>query len=166
LSPLAARFAVFSFLLIGMIFTDLETRLLPDQFTKGGIVAGILLAAFVPVRGALAVFLSPYLDSRWISVLEAATAAVLLSGVLWLIGVIYQKVRHREGLGFGDVKMVAMIGAFLGIVGALWTMLLGSVSGTAIGLAYMWWKKHDLSHYELPFGTFLGAAALLIAWWT
>ena len=68
-----------------------------------------------------------------------------------------------EGLGFGDVKMLAMIGAFLGIRGALLTVILGSIAGSIIGLAYIKITGKDASSYPLPFGSFLGAAALVAA---
>jgi leader peptidase (prepilin peptidase)/N-methyltransferase len=76
---------------------------------------------------------------------------------------VYFRVRKREGLGFGDVKMVAMIGAFLGLHGALLTVILGSVLGSVLGLLYIFAARKDASSYELPFGTFLGAAALAVA---
>jgi leader peptidase (prepilin peptidase)/N-methyltransferase len=72
-------------------------------------------------------------------------------------------VRHREGLGLGDVKLVAMVGSFLGLRGALLTLVLGSISGSVIGYAYIKLTGKDPASYELPFGTFLGAAALLAA---
>jgi leader peptidase (prepilin peptidase)/N-methyltransferase len=83
-------------------------------------------------------------------------------GALWLVGFLYQKVRDREGLGLGDVKMVAMIGAFLGLQGALLTLIVGSLLGAMVGLCYIWFTGKDASTYELPFGTFLGGAALAV----
>jgi leader peptidase (prepilin peptidase)/N-methyltransferase len=74
-------------------------------------------------------------------------------------------VRHREGLGLGDVKMVAMIGAFFGLEGALMTMIVGSVLGSIVGLIYIYVARKDPSTYELPFGSFLGMAAIGVALW-
>jgi leader peptidase (prepilin peptidase)/N-methyltransferase len=79
---------------------------------------------------------------------------------MWGVGALYQKIRHREGLGLGDVKMIAMIGTFLGLQGALLTLIAGSLLGAIVGLAYIWFTGKDASTYELPFGTFLGVAAL------
>jgi len=162
----AGKFALFAFLQLGMIFSDLETRLLPDQFTKGGILLGLAAAWLVPLRGGFFTWFAWLPDPRLNSLLDSALAAGAVSGALWLIGVIYSKVRAREGLGFGDVKMVAMIGAFLGLAPALMTVFLGCITGSALGLAYIAWKKKDASTYELPFGSFLGAAAIAVALWT
>ena len=73
------------------------------------------------------------------------------------------KVRHREGLGFGDVKMIAMIGAFLGLKFALLTLIAASLLGAVGGLVYIFVTGKDASTYELPFGSFLGLAALSVA---
>jgi leader peptidase (prepilin peptidase)/N-methyltransferase len=81
------------------------------------------------------------------------------------VGTLYQRIRHREGLGFGDVKMVAMIGAFLGLQGALLTLIVGSLLGAIVGLCYIWFTGKDASTYELPFGTFLGTAALCVGFY-
>jgi len=100
-----------------------------------------------------------------VSVAESAFSASLLSSTLWGIGMLYQKIRGREGLGFGDVKMVGMIGAFQGLSSALLTVVVGSVLGSVCGLLYIFMKKEDASTYELPFGSFLGIAALIVAVW-
>ena len=73
---------------------------------------------------------------------------------------LYEKIRHREGMGLGDVKMAAMIGAFLGMQSALLAFLVGSLLGAMVGLCYIWFTGKDASTYELPFGSFLGVAAL------
>ena len=71
--------------------------------------------------------------------------------------------RHREGLGLGDVKMIAMIGTFLGLQGAMLTLIVASVAGGVGGLIYIFFTGKDASTYELPFGSFLGMAALAVA---
>jgi len=73
----------------------------------------------------------------------------------------YLKVRNREGLGLGDIKMVALLGCYLGLEAALFTLVLGSIAGTVLGLAYIKATGKDASTYELPFGTFLSGAALI-----
>lgn len=163
----AAKYCVFGAIVITLLFSDLEERILPDEFTLGGTVVGIVLAAFVHMTPGLITLLF-YSPQHWrlVSVGEALFAAGFCSGALWLVGALYQKVRHREGLGFGDVKMVAMIGAFLGIQGALLTLIAGSLLGAIVGLCYIWFTGKDASTYELPFGTFLGVAALGVGFFT
>jgi leader peptidase (prepilin peptidase)/N-methyltransferase len=162
----AAKFALFAFLLVGMIFADLETRLLPDEFTKGGLIAGLVISLFVPMKmGLMAVFL-PMSWARFAPLADAAAGAGLVSGSLWGLAYVYSKVRHKEGLGFGDVKMVAMIGAFQGLAPALMTIFIGCIGGTLIGVAYIYLAKKDFSSYEMPFGSFLGVAALAVTIFT
>ncbi len=159
----ALKYCVFSALLIGLVFSDLEERILPDEFTLGGAAAGVVLAALVPLRDGIAPLFLPWEWGRtWLSVADALAGALLGSGLLWLVGVLYQKVRHREGLGLGDVKMVAMVGAFLGLYGALLTVVLGSLLGSVLGSLYILLARKKIT-YELPFGTFLGIAALAVA---
>ncbi len=160
----ALKWCLFSALLIGLVFSDLEERILPDQFTVGGTIAGILLAAAVPFQfGIVALLLPADWGPVWASVGEAVLGAGLSGGLLWLVGALYLKVRRREGLGFGDIKMVAMIGAFLGVQATLLTVVLGSILGSVLGLLYILITRKQASTYELPFGLFLGVAGLGVA---
>ncbi|MFN7924432.1 MAG: prepilin peptidase [Bryobacteraceae bacterium] len=158
----AARYALFAFLMVGMIFSDLETRLLPDQFTKGGIVLGLVAAWIAPLTGGFFTELRVTGYFRVNSVLDSAFAAALLSGALWFIGWAYSRIRKKDGLGFGDVKMVAAMGAFLGLAPALMAVSAGGIVGSVIGGVWMYWKKKDVGSYELPLGSFLGAAAIVV----
>jgi leader peptidase (prepilin peptidase)/N-methyltransferase len=163
LGPTAAalKFCAFGAILITLFFSDLEERILPDEFTLGGAAAGVVFAVFVPLNwGIMRLFLMSVQNQGVISAAESIFAAVFCAGTLWLVGTLYEKIRHREGLGLGDVKMVAMIGAFLGLQGALLTLIVGSLLGALVGLCYIWFTGKDASTYELPFGTFLAAAAL------
>ena len=167
LTAAAMKFCVFSAIVITLVFSDLEERILPDEFTLGGAVAGVIFAAFVPFNwGIVRALLLRVENPRLVSMAESFFAAVFCGGTLWLVGFLYQKLRHREGLGFGDVKMVAMIGAFLGLQGALLTLIAGSLLGAVVGLCYIWFTGKDASTYELPFGTFLGAAALGVGFYS
>jgi leader peptidase (prepilin peptidase)/N-methyltransferase len=85
--------------------------------------------------------------------------------LLWVAGELYFRIRHREGLGLGDVKLIAMVGSFMGLPGALWTLILGGVSGSILGALYIKATGKEFGTYELPFGTFLGVAALVLAVW-
>jgi leader peptidase (prepilin peptidase) / N-methyltransferase len=158
------KFCLFAALMVGLIFMDFDERILADEFTLGGAVAGVILAWWVLLPpGFIALFLPYDSDRRWISVAESLSGGAGLAGMLWGIGELYRRVRKREGLGFGDVKMVACIGAFLGPGPALLTVILGSVLGSLAGIAYIWLSGKDASTYELPFGSFLGIAALALA---
>ena len=84
------------------------------------------------------------------------------AGAFWLLRWSFEKIRHREGAGFGDVKMIAMMGAFFGISGAVVTLLLGSLAGSVAGMAYIKITGKDPATYGLPMATFLGAAALIV----
>jgi len=162
-TPLAAKNCLFSAIVIALIATDFEERILPDEFTLGGTLVGLVLAFYVPVESlVMPLFLPPALGVRWISLAEAAFAALLFSGLLWVLRWGYEKVRHREGLGLGDIKMMAMVGAMLGVRGVMYTLLFGSLLGGVIGLAYIVFTKKSAT-YELPMGSFLGIAALGVA---
>jgi leader peptidase (prepilin peptidase)/N-methyltransferase len=163
----ALRECVFSALVVGLIFSDLEERILPDEFTLGGALLGVAFSLAVPVPDqtvqAISWMAGHELHGRAQSLAESLVGAALPALLLWGGGWLYEKVRHREGLGFGDVKLIAMVGAFLGLRGALLTLILGSLGGSLIGYAYILATKKDPATYELPFGTFLGFAALAAA---
>jgi leader peptidase (prepilin peptidase) / N-methyltransferase len=167
LTVVAAKLCLLVALLVGLTFADLEERILPDEFTLGGTAVGLVLAWFIPVDDVIAHAIFSLqridVDPRWMSVGESLLGALVPSGFLWLGGVIFEKVRHKPGLGLGDVKMIAMIGAFLGLRATLLTLIVGSVAGSVIGLIYIQLTKKDASSYELPFGTFLGFAGIFVA---
>lgn len=167
LSALAVKMCVFTALIVGLIFSDLEERILPDEMTLGGILLGLAFAFFVPVADytapAILWMVGMHLPEKFNSVAESALGAGFPAFFLWGGGWLYEKVRHREGLGLGDVKLIAMVGAFLGLRNALLTLILGSISGSIVGYAYIKFTGKDTSTYELPFGTFLGLAALVAA---
>jgi leader peptidase (prepilin peptidase)/N-methyltransferase len=173
----ALKYCLLSALLLGMIFADLEELILPDEFTLGGVVAGLALSWVVPVSDGIAAMLFSIarlsLNTHAVSLAESILGAVIPSGCLWLTGAVYEKLRHKEGLGFGDVKMVAAIGAFLGLHYTLLTLIVGSLLGSVVGVVYILATRKDHTTYPLPFGTFLGVAAIgvslvgqrVIAWY-
>jgi leader peptidase (prepilin peptidase)/N-methyltransferase len=122
---------------------DVEFQILPDRITLPGIAAGILLAFVSKTR-------TPG---------EALLGAVAGGGGLFLVAFLYEKIAGQEGMGLGDVKMLAMIGAFLGPSGVLVTVLLASVAGSAVGLAAIAAGRGD-RRMRLPFGVFLAAGAV------
>jgi leader peptidase (prepilin peptidase)/N-methyltransferase len=161
LTVTALKTAVFGSICIALVATDLTERLLPDYFTVGGTATGILFALFDPLEP-----LFPYSgDSRvWRSVLEALAGAAVPSFAMWCLGEVYYRLRKREGIALGDVKMIGMIGAFLGLRGSLLVLVIGSVTGAVIGLAYVLMARKSAATYPIPFGVFLGIASIVVAW--
>ena len=169
----ALKMCVLAAIMTGLLFSDLEQRILPDELTLGGALAGFVFAAFVPTgirleepEATAQLFywvLGVNPGARADSLIESALGALAPAAFLWIGGWLYEKVRHREGLGFGDVKLIAMAGAFLGLRGALVLLFVGSISGSILGYGYIKLTGKDPASYELPFGTFLGAAGLLVA---
>ena len=162
LTPAALKFCLFSALQVGMIFSDFEERILPDEFTIGGAVVGLALSWWIPVQDGTAAFFllvgGATLTGHLVSVAESIFGAVVPSCMLWLIGELVTRLKQKEALGFGDVKMMAMIGAFLGIRGAFLILTLGCIMGSVIGLVgILVTKERD---HEFPLGTYLGIAAL------
>ncbi len=156
-----AKLLVLMAILVTLLFTDLEERFLPDAFTLGGAAVGLVFAWFAPLQmGAVIFFYRASWGESAASLGEAVLAAVFLSGLLYLLGEIYYWLRKREGLGLGDVKMIATLGAFLGLQGALFSLAAASLLGCIVGLGYMAWNRKDFGTYELPLGTFLAIAGI------
>jgi len=158
----AGKMCVFASLLVGLAFADLEQLILPDEFTLGGTAVGLIFSIFVPMPEGIVKLFVPGVAG---SIAESALAAALPAFFLWLAGWLYLRLRHREGLGLGDVKLIAMTGSFLGLSGTLITLAAGSVAGSVIGYGYIKLTGKDAATYELPFGTFLGFAGLAVAVW-
>ncbi|MCC7339592.1 MAG: prepilin peptidase [Bryobacterales bacterium] len=160
------KFMIFAAIMVTLIVSDFEERFLPDAFTLGGAVVGVIFAYFAPVKfGALVFILQGTYGLPLASAMESLFAAVALSGILWVLGEIYYRIRHKEGLGLGDVKMLATLGAFLGLQGAMLSLMAASVAGTVVGVIYMIVARKDFATYELPLGSFLGIAGLGIGYW-
>ena len=166
LTTLAAKWAVFAALLVVLTITDIRERLLPDKVNFLGLAAGLVFSLFTPASDGTALWIA----NRWfafpppqpvLSFVDALLGAAVGSGLLWLVAEGYFRLRGREGMGLGDVKMLAMAGAFLGIKRTLLMILVGSLLGSLIGLAIIALLRKGRD-YELPFGTFLGAGALLV----
>jgi leader peptidase (prepilin peptidase) / N-methyltransferase len=163
----ALKWAIFSAVMVVLVFTDLRERLLPDVVNYTGFALGLALSLFTRPADGTALWLANRLfDSPppqpVLSFSDALMGALLGGGLLWLVSEAYFRLRKREGMGLGDVKMMLMVGAFLGLKRTLLTIFAGSLLGSVIGLAYILARRKG-SNYELPFGTFLGMAALLAA---
>jgi len=192
ISQATAKWLLFICLIIILTVTDLRVRLLPDVITWPGFAVGVLFSAFVPPNDGVAFLLSLRLfhhlpPERVLGVIEALLGAAFGSLLLWAAAALYKLVRGREGMGLGDVKMMLMVGAFLGVRNAFITILLGTLLGSILGVAviatmYAGGAGRRLaerasqrglgtvnqirwliaSQYHLPLGTFLGIAALIV----
>ena len=147
LTPLGGVRVLFACALIVLFVTDLQHKILPNAITLPGIAVGFLCSLFLP----------PGWRDSLIGILVGG-------GVLFGIAEVYYRVRGHEGLGMGDVKLLGMIGAFLGWKLVLLTLVLASFSGSLVGGAFIVSGRGDMK-YALPFGTFLAIGALVAAIW-
>jgi leader peptidase (prepilin peptidase) / N-methyltransferase len=153
---------------IVLIFTDYQHRILPNVLTLPGIVAGIVLCPFqdpayysnIPsiMLASLLWHRNPFAILPWVGSILGAIVGAL---PLYLIGNIYMKWRRRQGLGMGDVKMMGMVGAFTGCSITFLTIMMGALLGTVVGIALIILKKANL-HSKLAFGVFLGIATAVL----
>lgn len=162
----ALKWAVFAAILVVLTVTDLRERILPDVVNFTGLGLALLLSLFTaPIDGSAGWIarrlFGASLPQPALSLADALLGAAAASGLLWLVAEGYFRMRGREGMGLGDVKMMAMAGAFLGLQRAMMTILLGSLLGSLIGSAVIAFR-HKGRDFELPFGTFLGAGAILV----
>ncbi len=188
------KYCTFAFLLLGLIFTDAETKLLPDKLTLPGLALGLVFSLIVPVNDLASQFLPgmvslPFSDDvamRLLSLLDALLGAAVGASFIYGVGAIYLRWRGTEGMGFGDVKLMAMVGAFLGMKLTVFTIFTASVAGSMFGLTtvFVVWLKRThrfakrlasaqarqrgwqsaqmvLRFYQMPFGVFLGSMALI-----
>ena len=166
LTPEALKWAIFSAIMVVLVFTDLRERILPDVVNYTGFGLGLGLSFFTrPFDGTALAIAKRIFDfpppAPVLSFADAVLGAAAGSGLLWLVSEVYFRLRGREGMGLGDVKMMLMAGAFLGLKRTLLTIFAGSILGSVLGIAVIVARRKD-SDYELPFGTFLGMAALLV----
>jgi leader peptidase (prepilin peptidase) / N-methyltransferase len=190
------KYCTLGFLLLGLIFTDAETQLLPDKMTLPGLALGLAFSVVVPVNDLASqllptVFSLPVSsDVSWhlLSLTDAVLGAVVGASFIYGAGAIYLRARGVEGMGFGDVKLMAMIGAFLGAKLTIFTLFTASIAGSLFGLSTVlavWIKRtrrrmvrhHEsagearrrawgsaaiaLRRHQMPFGVFLGSMAMV-----
>jgi leader peptidase (prepilin peptidase)/N-methyltransferase len=161
-----AKWAAFSAIMVVLVFTDLRERILPDVVNFTGLAIGLIFSLFTKPTDGTALWIANHLfdyppPAPVLSLVDAILGAAVGGGLLWLVSEAYFKLRGREGMGLGDVKMMLMAGAFLGAKRTLLTILAGSLLGSVLGVAIILARRKD-ADYELPFGTFLGAGALLV----
>ena len=188
------KFCVFSFLLLGLIFTDAEHQLLPDRLTLTGLALGIAFSLLVPVDNVVTSLLNLFvpLPDNWrmLSLADSIAGAALGSSFIYGAGFLYQRARGVEGMGFGDVKLMAMVGAFLGVKLTVFTLFAASLAGSVVGVGsilWVWrkrlqrrlarahepvaaarrraWRSALLMYraFPIPFGVYLGGMAMLAA---
>lgn len=191
----ALKFCVFSFLLLGLIYSDAETKLLPDKLTLPGLSIGIFFSLIVPVNDLASQFVpgmvnmpfSGDISERLMSLLDSGLGALVGASFIYGAGAIYLRWRKTEGMGFGDVKLMAMVGAFLGIKLTVFTIFTASLTGSLFGVGtvlVVWLKRTHrfmkrlanaqaarrrawqsaqvvYRNYQMPFGVFLGSMAIV-----
>lgn len=145
----------FAWAMLVLFFTDYDHKLLPDVVTLGGFALGMALAWWNPFLGA---------DEGWPRIWAAVYGAGFGSGVLWGVGALYSRLRGVEAMGMGDVKMMALVGAFTGVTGVIFTIFAGSVVGAVVGLSLVPLRGRSMQD-TLPFGCFLAPAGLAALLW-
>jgi leader peptidase (prepilin peptidase) / N-methyltransferase len=130
----------FIVLLVAITFIDLEHRIIPDVLSLGGLVLGLVTAWFVPGLGLV----------------QALAGAAIGFSVFYGLAWAYQALTGRSGLGGGDIKLLAMLGSFVGPQGVLGTIFVSSVAGSVIGVAWAkLTRQKEMMTAAIPFGPFL-----------
>jgi leader peptidase (prepilin peptidase)/N-methyltransferase len=151
--------------LVVITFIDLDHQIIPDVITYPGMVIGLGVAPFFmsslagPLSFGLGTVLPP-MGQYGTAFLNAFIGLVLGGAPLYLIGLLWEKLRKVEAMGGGDVKYMSMVGSFLGWKGAFLTIMLGAVSGSIVGITLILLKKHQADKV-IPFGPFLAFGTLL-----
>src|SRR5712692_10197122 len=166
LSPEFIKYSTLEMLLLILVFTDFQARRIPHAVTLLGTGIGLLLSLFIPVNDRPLEWvwarLGFFLEGSASSLLEAVSGALFGGGFFYLVGEAFYRLRHKEGLGFGDVMIMMMVGSYLGMSLTLLTILLGSVLGTLIAVPLHLGSRR-FRNYEWPYGSFLGMAAIYVS---
>jgi leader peptidase (prepilin peptidase)/N-methyltransferase len=142
-TPLFAARLVFGCALLVLFMIDLEHQILPDVITLPGIVIGVAVSVFLPPGP-----------------IESLIGLLLGGGLLWAIAEAWFRLRKVEAMGFGDVKMLAMVGAWLGWKMVILTFVLSSMMGGLVGVVLLVSRRADMAT-RVPFGTMLAVAAMM-----
>jgi len=168
---------VLGYLLLGLIFTDAETKVLPDAMTLPGFALGIIFSLVVPVNdlasriipGMVSPALRGEISWRIWSLSDSLLGAAVGASFLYGAAAIYLRARGVEGMGFGDVKLMAMIGAFLGTKLTVLTIFTASLAGSLFGLTTIlavWIKRlrriraHAAAHPSVPIASEIASPAI------
>ncbi len=179
------KFCVFCFLIVGLIFMDAETGLLPREFTYAGIAIGLATAWFGSIDASGTTFLFSVMGARVVPsnpelyLLDSVVGAVFGAAFFYLAWALYYLVRRRHGVGFGDIALIAMVGAFLGLKLTVLVVFLSPIIATIFALTMLLLsRKTNLEpglvqtkseadgaksflFREVPFGVFLGGSSLI-----
>ena len=147
--PMLLRSFVLITAIIPSIFIDVDERIIPDRFSIGLVVCGFLIAL-------LDSFMS---DTPALSWLSSLSGILVGGGILFVVAELYRLITKRDGMGGGDIKLLAGIGAVLGWYPAILVILISSVLGSLYGVSLMLFAKKDRLA-EMPFGPFIGIAVL------
>lgn len=147
-TPAAGVYCLFVAALIVITFIDLDHQIIPDVISLPGIIVGFFCSFAIP----------------WLSWSDSLLGILLGGGSLWLVAVLYELLTKKEGMGGGDIKLLGMLGAFLGWKAILPIIFVSSLIGSLIGVPLMLVKKAD-SKLAIPFGPFLALGALIYLFW-
>lgn len=163
IKTLAYLLVTYSLIVISVI--DIRYMIIPNVLTIPGIIAGLLFGALQTDWGSLTGLLSIadagdifYISGRF-PITDSLAGTVLGGGILFAIARIYQYLRKIEGMGMGDVKLLAMLGSFLGIQGVVFIIFISSLTGSVFGITLMIYNRGDLK-YAIPYGPFISVAAI------
>lgn len=155
-SQLTVLYCIFAAAIIAMSFIDIEFRIIPDAISLGGCAVALILSALsVP--------------DYPLTLVESIVGVAIGYGLFWVLSRSFYFLTQEVGLGEGDLKLMAFIGAVVGIKGVITTVLVGSILGTLVGLISLFILKKS-RRFPIPFGPFLGMGALvhvmrLDFWW-
>jgi len=139
---------IFASALVTITFIDLDHQIIPDVISLPGIVVGFVCSFFIP----------------WLGWLDSFLGILLGGGTLLAIAWLYEKLAKREGMGGGDIKLLGMLGAFLGWKAIFPIVFIASLAGTLVGVPLMLLQKGD-TKLAIPFGPFLAFAATVYLFW-
>ena len=137
-------------ILVYLSYVDFRTFRLPDAFTLPLIISGLGFNSFSA--------------SRFVNLEDSMSGALVGYGALWLLNLIYRSIKKQNGIGMGDAKLLAALGAWLGLAALPGILLIASISGIVGGLIYLKWQQQH-SRSAFPFGPFLAFAGIIELLW-
>ena len=151
--------AVYGLVIFGLLlatFVDFDHKIIPDRVSIGGTIAGLVISPLVPALHA---------QETWLEALKSSGFGALVGfGTLLAIGMFGSWIFKKDAMGFGDVKLMAAVGAFLGWKAALFTIMASSFIGAFVGLGLIFGGKSRLQS-QIPYGPYLAAAAVMWMFW-